>query len=207
MVIAATIYLLVAVTSSLLVPADVLAGASGRCSTWSVGRARFPLKIFSAIGLFAVINSALINMLMASRLLYGMANEGLIPRQFGTVHPSASDTVGVDRVHERLAIVLVVRWTSKRSAARPSLLLLMVFAIVNVAVLVLRREKVEHRHFRAPTWIPVLGAVSCVFFASPLTGRDLSEYGIVAVLLAIGFVFWLINQFAMRKTGSTVDSK
>ena len=43
--------------------------------------------VFAAIGLFAVVNSALINMLMASRLLYGMANERILPRLFGRVHP------------------------------------------------------------------------------------------------------------------------
>src|SRR3712207_7666213 len=40
-----------------------------------------------------------------------------------------------------------------------ALLLLGVFTIVNVAVLVLRRDRVEHQHFRAPTFIPVIGAI------------------------------------------------
>ena len=39
------------------------------------------------------------------------------------------------------------------------LLLLFVFTIVNVAVLVLRREDVEHDHFSAPSVFPVLGAI------------------------------------------------
>ena len=43
-------------------------------------------KIFSAIALFALANGALINMIMASRLVYGMSNEGILPRVFGRVH-------------------------------------------------------------------------------------------------------------------------
>lgn len=207
-VICATIYLLVAVTSSLLVPVEVLEGSTAPLlEVVRVGAPWFPLIAFSGIALFSVINSALINMMMVSRLLYGMANEGLIPRQFGTVHPRRRTPWVAIVFTSLLAIGLVSALDIESLGSTTSLLLLIVFAIVNVAVLVLRREKVEHRHFRAPTAIPVLGAVSCAFFASPLTGRDLSEYGIVAVLLAIGFVFWLINQFAMRKTGSTVDSK
>jgi amino acid transporter len=50
-------------------------------------------------------------------------------------------------------------------------LLLCVFAIVNVAGLVLRRDRVEHQHFHAPTALPMLGVVLCVYLASPLSGR------------------------------------
>lgn len=39
-----------------------------------------PAKLFSAIGLLALANGALINMIMASRLLYGMACEDVVPR-------------------------------------------------------------------------------------------------------------------------------
>ena len=46
------------------------------------------------------------------------------------------------------------------------LLLLAVFATVNVAVLVLRRDRVEHNHFHAPSALPVLGAAVSVFLIS-----------------------------------------
>ena len=35
-----------------------------------------------------------------------------------------------------------------------ALLLLAVFTVVNIAVLVLRRDPVDHEHFRAPTALP-----------------------------------------------------
>ena len=44
-----------------------------------------------------------------------------------------------------------------------ALLLLCVFTVVNVAVLVLRRDPVDHQHFRTPTILPILGAVFCAF--------------------------------------------
>jgi hypothetical protein len=48
-----------------------------------------------------------------------------------------------------------------------ALLLLCVFAVVNVAVLVLRKDRVGHDHFRTPTILPVLGAITCTFLARP----------------------------------------
>ena len=38
-----------------------------------------------------------------------------------------------------------------------ALLLLCVFTVVNIAVLVLRKDRVEHNHFRTPTFLPVVG--------------------------------------------------
>ena len=82
------------------------------------------------------------------------------------------------------------------------LLLLLVFAVVNLAVLVLRRDPVEHEHFRAPTWAPVLGAVACLVLASPLTGRDLTTYVRAGLLLGIGVLLWGVNRLAIRRWSS-----
>jgi len=87
---AGLIYVLVAVSCSLLVPAERLAAlqSDALLEVVKVGAPRFPLGLFAIIGLFSVINSALINMLMASRLVYGMAGEQIIPRVLGSVHPT-----------------------------------------------------------------------------------------------------------------------
>jgi amino acid transporter len=79
-----------------------------------------------------------------------------------------------------------------------ALLLLCVFTVVNVAVLVLRRDTVEHRHFRTPTVLPVLGALSCAFLAGPWTGRDVAQYRIAGVLLLIGVALWGVNLLVHR---------
>jgi amino acid transporter len=202
MVVAATIYVLVALTSSLLVPASDLAAAKSDAllKVLDVGAPGMPREIFSAIGLFAVINSALINMLMASRLLYGMANERIIPKRLGTVHQFRRSPWVAILFTSAIAIVLVSTVDIGVLGGTTALLLLIVFAIVNVAVLVLRKEKVEHKHFRAPTVIPVLAAIFCLYLVSPLSGRPARDYLVGAILLAAGLVLWGINWFAMRLT-------
>ncbi|GAA4411512.1 APC family permease [Actinokineospora soli] len=199
--VAALIYVLVAVTSSLLVPSDELAAAKSGAllKVLTAGAPGFPLWVFALIGLLAVINSALINMLMASRLVYGMANEGIIPRAFGTVHPFRRTpwvSIGFTTL---IAVVLVSTVDITVLGGTTSLLLLVVFTVVNVAVLVLRRDPVEHAHFRAPTALPVVGAVTCAFLASPVSGRPAREYGIAAILLAVGVLLWGVNQLIVRR--------
>ncbi|WP_340686630.1 APC family permease [Amycolatopsis coloradensis] len=207
MVIAATIYILVSVTSSLLVPADELEAAksSALLKVLDVGAPGFPREIFSAIGLFAVINSALINMLMASRLLYGMANQRIIPKQLGTVHPFRRSPWVAIVFTSLIAIGLVSFVDISVLGGTTALLLLAVFAIVNVAVLVLRKEKAAHQHFRAPTIIPVLAAIFCLYLVTPLSGRPARDYKVAAILLGVGIVLWGINWLVMRATHKEED--
>jgi amino acid transporter len=199
--IAAAIYVIIAVLSSMLVPADDLAAAksSALFRVLEVGAPGFPLGLFAVIGLFAVVNSALINMLMASRLLYGMANERVLPRVFATVHPTRR-TPWVSIVFSSvIAYILVVSVDLSVLGGTTALLLLAVFTIVNVAVLVLRKNKVEHRHFRAPTWAPVVGVFLCGFLATPLSGRPMIQVLIAGILLVVGAVLWLINHLVVGK--------
>ncbi|HEV2781693.1 MAG TPA: APC family permease [Actinophytocola sp.] len=207
---AALIYILVAITSSLLIPADQLAAARSNAllQVITVGAPGFPLRLFAFIGLFAVINSALINMLMASRLLYGMANERILPRAFGTVHPFRRTPWVAILVTTAIAAVLVATAGAdgvSKLGGTTALLLLVVFTVVNVAVLVLRRETVSHKHFVAPTWAPILAAVLCGYLAIPvLSGRPASDYYIALALIAVGIVLWIVNWGYLRWKGEQI---
>jgi APA family basic amino acid/polyamine antiporter len=198
---AAVIYGLVAVAASLLVPAELLsaAGSDALLKVVVTGAPQFPLKLFAGIGLLAVINSALINMLMASRLLYGMANERILPPVFGAVHPSRRTPWVSILYTTAIAAVLVVAAGEdavRKLGSTTALLLLCVFTGVNIACLVLRRERVGHAHFRAPPGTPVLGAIFCAYLALPvLSGRPASDYGIALALLGVGVVLWGVNHW------------
>ncbi|MGH3980957.1 MAG: APC family permease, partial [Pseudonocardiaceae bacterium] len=198
---AGLIYVLVAVTSSLLVPADRLAAAESGAllEVVRIGAPGFPLGLFAVIGLFAVVNSALINMLMASRLVYGMSNERIIPGTFGSVHP-ARRTPWVSIVFtSAIAVILVSTADLELLGGTTSLLLLAVFTVVNVACLVLRRETVSHRHFRAPTWTPWAGALLCGYLVTPLSGRETKEYVVAGALLVVGVALWFVNRLVVGR--------
>ncbi|MGH3613653.1 MAG: APC family permease [Pseudonocardia sp.] len=195
--IAATIYVVIAVLSSMLVPANVLAeaGSDALFRVLDAGAPAFPPAVFAAIGLFAVVNSALINMLMSSRLLYGMSNERIIPRVFGRVHDGRRTPWVSILFTSVIAIVLVVSADISLLGGTTALLLLTVFTVVNIAVLVLRRRPVDHEHFRAPNWTPWAGIVLCGFLVTPLSGRDAEQFLVAGILLGVGAVLWVVNYF------------
>ena len=186
------IYVLVSVSAVALVPSGELskAGATPLLLVVQTGAPDLPIgAVFPFISMFAVANSALINMLMASRLLYGMANEGVLPPIFGRVLERRR-TPWIAIGFTTLLAVGLITFVGQVSqlGGTTALLLLGVFTLVNISVLVLRKDKVEHEHFTAPSWLPIVGALSCAYLVGPWTGRSLEQYGIAAVLIGIGVV-------------------
>ncbi|MCR2827226.1 amino acid permease, partial [Microbacterium sp. zg.Y909] len=99
-----------------------------------------------------------------------------------------------------VAMVLALIGDLATLAETVVLLLLFVFLSTNIAVLVLRREKVDHDHFRVWSFVPVLGAASCVLLLSQQSAQ-VWMFGIL--LLAVGAVLYLAARVVgRRRTGA-----
>lgn len=197
------IYVLVSISAITLVSAVELGeGETPLLKVVQAGAPGFPISSFGIITMFAVANSALINMLMASRLIYGMSREGVLPSLFGHVHGKRRTPDAAIIFTTLLAVALIMfAGGVPELGGTTSLLLLCVFTVVNIAVLILRKDRVPHQHFRTPTTLPVLGAISCAFLAGPWTGRDPVQYVIGASLIGLGVVLWGVTVMFMRRSG------
>jgi amino acid transporter len=191
LLIAGTVYLLVTVVASMAVPTDRLAASSGPLlEVVQLGPLAMSTKVFSAIALFALANGALINMIMASRIVYGMAREGILPAPLGAVHAGRRTPWVAIAGTTAITIVLIASGDLSELADTTVLLLLLVFTAVNIAVLVLRRDRVAHHHFRAPTALPAIGAVVS---AALMTTKDADVFLRAGGLLLFGLVLWAVN--------------
>jgi amino acid transporter len=197
------IYVLVSVSAVTLVPPEQLGeGETPLLKVVQAGAPNFPVSIFGLITMFAVANTALINMLMASRLVYGMSRERVLPTMLGKVHRSRRTPYIALGFTTLLAFGLIIFVGGvPQLGGTTALLLLCVFTVVNAAVLVLRRDRVAHRHFRTPTWMALLGIVTCAFLVGPWTGRDPVQYRIAAILIGIGIALWVVTVLVNRATG------
>ena len=195
--IAGVLYLLVTIGASMVVPTGDLTGSSGPLlEVVKQGPLGIPEKLFSAIGLLALSNGALINMIMASRLLYGMAEERVVPAPFARVLPGRRTPWVAILFTTALAAFLVSTGDLASLADTTVALLVVVFAIVNVCVLVLRRERVEHEHFVVPSVVPVIGVGISIAL---LTQIEAETYGRAALLVALGAVLWIVNWLIVRR--------
>ncbi|PBC52562.1 APC family permease [Rhodococcus sp. ACS1] len=210
LIITGCIYVFVSVTAIALVPVSELGeGDTPLLKVVQAGAPAFPIGIFAFITMFAVANTALINMLMASRLLYGMSREGVLPPPLGRVH-STRRTPYVAIVFTTLLAFGLITFVGEvpELGGTTALLLLGVFTIVNITVLVLRRQPVEHKHFRVPTILPIIGALTCGFLVTPFADRPAVQYQIAGILLGIGVVLWagtvVVNK-RLGKGGPEID--
>jgi amino acid transporter len=164
MVLGAMIYVAVAITAVSVVPWQELAAAPAPLAEVMERAApAIPALIFTGITLFAVGNTALVNYVTSSRMVYGMARQGLLPKGLGKVH----DRTQTPHIAASALLVLLVPLAFFGSIAELAsatvLLLLVVFAIVNGALLVLQGRTGEaNGRFEVPRWVPALGTLVCV---------------------------------------------
>jgi amino acid transporter len=188
---AGAIYLVVTLIASMAVPTQRLETSSGALlEVVQVGPLAIPTKVFSAIGLMALANGALINMIMASRLLYGMAREGVLLSPFGRLSRRKTPVVAIVFT-TAIAAGLILTGDLGALADTTVLLLLGVFITVNVAALVLRRDPVSHAHFEVPFALPILGIAACSVVMTQVDGETWLRAG---ALLGLGLGLWVVQR-------------
>ncbi|WP_293681293.1 APC family permease [uncultured Phenylobacterium sp.] len=205
MILASLIYMAVSITAVSVVPWPDLAAAPGplklvieRAAPW------FPAVGFTVITIAAVANTALVNYVMGSRLLYGMARQGLLPAVLGRVH-GARRTPHV-AIGALLAIVVALQFAGgiEQLASATVLLLLVVFVLVNGALIVLtRREGKIEGCFNAPILVPAAGGAICLVM---IVGRVLQDDwrgpAIAGVLIAAILVLYVVTRPGRRSANS-----
>jgi len=209
--IAGVVYVIVAIVAVALVPVGELAASdTPLVEVVKAGAPGMPIEdILPFISMFAVSNTALINMLMASRLIYGMARQHVLPPVLGTVHPTRRTPWVAIMFTTTIAFGLIFYVTAFANSGAiallggtTSLLLLTVFAMVNVAVLVLRRDvRAAGGHFKTPTALPVIGCLTSLYLVTPLSGRPAQQYVLACVLVGIGVVLFFITMAINRQLG------
>ncbi len=206
--IAGVIYLVIAIVSVALVPTGVLkASETPLVQVVQAAAPGLPIKdILPFISMVAVSNTALINMLMASRLIYGMARQRVVPPQLGAVSATRHTPWLAILFTTTIAfgvILYVTAFANSDAIAvlgdTTSLLLLAVFAVVNIAVLLLRRDADGRPHFRTPTALPVMGCAASLGLLTPLSGRPGQQYLLAAILVASGVLLGAVTMLVNRR--------
>ncbi len=200
------VYAAVAIVASMSVPTDRLAGSDGPLlEVVQVGPLAVDTKLFAAIALFALANTILINLITASRLLYGMGTERVIPAAFRRVHRTRRTPFVAIVFTTLIAMLLIATGDLADLADTTVTLLLLAFIGVNAAVLAARRDPVEHEHFVVPTAVPVIGVLVCIGL---LTQREGEIFLRAGALLLLGLLLWGVNLLVTRREerGNAADA-
>ena len=197
LLIGGVIYTSVSIIASMAVPTDKLAGSDGPLlEVVQLGPLAVDTKLFAAIALFALANTILINLITASRLLYGMGEEGVVPSIFRRVHPGRRTPIVAIVFTTLVAMLLIATGDLEALADTTVTLLLIAFIGVNAAVLGSRRDRVDHDHFRVPSAVPVIGVIVCIGLLTQREGEIFLRSG---ALLLLGLLLWGVNQLLTRR--------
>ncbi|MDA0787107.1 MAG: amino acid permease [Proteobacteria bacterium] len=128
--------------------ADIYARATGAS----------PLPIVF-IGTLAIVNGALIQIIMGSRVLYGLAAQGQLAAVFARLHPTRQTPVVATVVVGSLVALLALVFPLEALARLTSVVVLSVFTVVNISLVALKWRGVdpEAGMFRVPVWVPLGG--------------------------------------------------
>lgn len=156
------LYVLVAAIAVSVVPLDELASSNAPLSLVYHRVADVGPTVITIIAIVATLNTIIAQMIMGTRVIYGMARQGDLPIILGSVHGRTATPVLATGL--TIIAVLLLAWLApmERLAELTSMATLAVFALVNLALIRLRRTSVRNRpsNIRLPLIVPWLGLIS-----------------------------------------------
>jgi len=160
---AAVLYLLVVIVCLAVALPEELAGSSAPLNLVFERITTIDPRLISLIGLAATVNGVLVQIVMGSRILYGLSCQGWLPGRFAAVHGRYQTPVFATLavVAAMAAGVLLLSLVSLASLT--SFLVLTVFVLVNISLLVIKlRDRDDAAAVSVPVFVPALALLSCV---------------------------------------------
>ena len=155
-----TLYLLIAVVAVLSLPLDVLSVSAAPLATIVESRG-FPPWIMGSIGTLAVFNGALVQFIMASRVLYGLGSQNLAWPVLARVHAGTRTPLIATGLISVAILLLALGFSLERLARFTSFVALIVFLMVNASLWRLKKDGKARPVFCIPKAVPALGILLC----------------------------------------------
>lgn len=168
--ITSVLYALVAWAAVRAVPVSVLAASESPLAlVWQTARGTTG-GFLAAIAVFAALNGVLAQIVMASRVLFGLGKRTAALGVFHHAHPRLGTPVLATVLIGAAVIAAALLLPLTTLAEVTSAILLGVFVLVNLALVLLKRRAPE-APFRVPMAVPALGlALSAVALAAAVRG-------------------------------------
>lgn len=162
------IYISVVSVAVLSVPIDQLATSRAPLGFVFHEVTGLPSIAINAIAVVATLNGVIVQIIMASRVLYGLARQGNVPAVFGSVNSVTQTPLVATAAVVGLILVLALFFPLQHLAEMTSRVVLTIFALVNTALLLIkyRGTPAPEGAFTVGAWVPIGGVVSCVLMLS-----------------------------------------
>ena len=158
------IYFMVTVVAVLSVPLDELAASEAPLSFVFGHISGMSPVVITVIAIAATLNGVIIQIIMASRVLYGLAKQGSAPTIFSRVNSWTRTPLWATAAVSAIVLTLAILAPLEGLAEWTSRIVLVIFVMVNGALflLKLKRDYAQPAHFSVWIGIPVLGFLSSI---------------------------------------------
>ncbi|MCE9648327.1 MAG: amino acid permease [Parvibaculum sp.] len=151
--------IVVTVAVSVVPPADLSASEAPLALVFERATGE-SAAIFAGVAVLATINTVLVQIVMAARVLYGMVAVGTMPAVLGRIDPRTQTPVIATLVTVAIILMLSLFLPLGTLARATTFAALSIFTLVNVALIRIKfRDGSETAHFKVPLWVPIAGAL------------------------------------------------
>ena len=152
------LYIVTAVAAVLAVPPVELSGSDAPLVLVYERASDRSGAFIGVVGVLAMLNGALIQVIMASRVLYGLADRGALPSQLARIHPRTRTPVVATALVTFVIMGLAVGFSLAPLAEATSVITLVIFSLVNLSLWRVKRREPHPLNIQVyPRWVPVLG--------------------------------------------------
>lgn len=164
--ITALLYALVVWIAVTAVPPQELARSSAPLALVFERLTGFPLVAISSIAVVATLNGVIVHMIMIARVIYGLANQGGLPKVLTRLNSVTHTPLLATAIGAGAILVLALAVPLEGLADLTARFTLVIFAVVNLALIVIKyRESAPPAGvFVCPKWVPVAGLVANLIF-------------------------------------------
>ncbi len=157
------LYLLVVIVATTLVSPAELAKSSAPLTLVFERSGASNVQLLSLIGMVATINGVIVQIIMGSRILYGLAKQGWLNDKLATIHSKNKTPVTATLVVLGAMIVGTIMLPLVSLAQLTSLLVLSIFTLINLSLIVIKRRSPKHQgYISVPALVPYMGTVLCL---------------------------------------------
>ncbi|MEM6496236.1 MAG: amino acid permease [Pseudomonadota bacterium] len=164
--ISTVLYVLVAIIAVMNVPVALLAASEAPLSLVFQQTTGLPAGAISTIAVVATLNGVIVQIIMASRVIYGLSRQGNLPSLLGRVSALTHTPLLATSLVGTCVLLLATVVPLQGLAEATSQITLTIFALVNVSLIAIkwRGQAAPANVFVVPSWVPVAGLLSCLAF-------------------------------------------
>ncbi len=156
--IATLLYLSISLVSVLLLSPQQLATTDAPFATIYTHATGKAATLITMIGIFAIVNGALIQIIMASRMVYGISVRGWLPTSLSYVGKRTRTPVNATLLVSAITLAFAFWLPLVTLASLTSFMILIVFTVVNASLIRIKQlDPSPEGVYVAPFWVPVVG--------------------------------------------------